>query len=31
MKKMWISEKNLCGKRFKSVDNRKDFKPLENV
>ena len=32
MKKMWISEKNLCGKRFKSVDNiidnSEDFKPL---
>ena len=32
MKKMWISEKKLCGKRFKSVDNiidnSEDFKPL---
>lgn len=32
MKKMWISEKNLCGKRFESVDNiidnSEDFKPL---
>ena len=32
MKKMWISEKNLCRKRFKTVDNiidnSEDFKPL---
>lgn len=32
MKKMWISDTKLCGKRFKSVDNiidnSEDFKPL---